>query len=89
MTDAAIDALREQIAEVDRTIVSLLNARLELVAELKEVKQASGLAFVDLDRERRLLEHLTEMNSGPLSDDGVRALHRAILELTKRELGEA
>ncbi len=89
MSDAAIEALREKIAEVDRAIVSLLNTRLELVAELKGVKEASGLAFVDLDRERRLLEHLIEMNSGPLSDDGLQVLHRTILEVTKLELGKA
>jgi len=53
------------------------------------VKEASGLAFVDLDRERRLLEHLIEMNSGPLSDDGLQVLHRTILEVTKLELGKA
>jgi len=32
VSDAAIEALREKIAEVDRAIVSLLNTRLELVA---------------------------------------------------------
>jgi chorismate mutase len=91
MSDAGVDPvvrdLRGEIAEVDRAIVAAVNARLDLVARLKRYKESHGLPFLDPDRERQLVEELTRANAGPLSDDGLRDLYAALLELTKREVG--
>jgi chorismate mutase len=65
-----------------------VNARLELVAELKRVKELRGLAFHDPEREEWLLRHLAEGSRGRLSEEGLRALYAEILALTKRELGD-
>ena len=63
-----------------------MNGRLELVAELKAYKDANGIAFLDPDRETRLVEELQRANAGALSAHGVRELMEAVLALTKREL---
>ena len=84
--DPIVSDLREQIAAVDREIVAALNRRLELVARLKRHKDEHGIDFVDSERERWLIDHLAETNSGPLSDEGLRAFHAELLALTKREL---
>jgi 3-deoxy-7-phosphoheptulonate synthase/chorismate mutase len=86
MSDSQIEALRDRIDAGDRAIVEAVNTRLELVAELKGRKGELGLAFVDPDRERRLVDQLAATSRGPLSEDGVRELAAAVLELTKREL---
>ena len=86
MSDPLIRRLREQISELDAAILDAVNRRLELVAELKRYKDAHGLDFVDREREQAMLEDLRRKNSGPLSDDGVRALLTELLALTKREL---
>lgn len=86
MSDDLVRGLRERIAENDRRIVELLNARLELVARLRRVKEERGLDFVDRGREAWLLEHLQETNTGPLSPEGLEEVYRAVLELTKREV---
>jgi chorismate mutase len=78
--------LREQIATHDRAILAAVNARLQLVAELKQHKQRAGVDFVDPEQEERLVAVLQEANNGPLSQDGVRQLFEHILALTKREL---
>lgn len=78
--------LREEIAENDRAIVRLLNRRLELVAEIWREKETSGMAHVDREHERRLLQHLEETNDGPLSRRGLAAFHSVLLSLTKQEL---
>jgi chorismate mutase len=78
--------LREQIAMQDRAILAAVNARLELVAELKQHKQRENIGFVDPEQEERLLRALEGANTGPLSRDGVRQLFEQILALTKREL---
>jgi chorismate mutase len=82
-----IEELRARIAANDREIVAAVNERLRLVAELWRLKDEHGADRLDLDRERRLREHLACANSGPLSAEGLDALVTELLALTKRELG--
>ena len=84
--DDEVARFREQITELDRLILDAVNRRLELVAELKRYKDANGIAFVDPDRERSMVETRVEENDGPLSDNGLRAFYVELLALTKREL---
>ena len=82
-----IEELRARIAANDREIVDAVNERLRLVAELWRLKEEHRAERVDLDRERRLREHLAGANVGPLSTEGLDALVTELLALTKRELG--
>jgi chorismate mutase len=84
--DPVLRELREQISAADRAILDAVNARLELVARIKEHKEARGIDFLDQAREQSMLRELTAANRGPLSDRGVEELLRSVLELTKREL---
>ncbi len=85
--DPRISQLREQLADNDVRIVEALNVRLELVAQLKRVKEEVGVDFLDPAREEWLLQYLTSANRGPLSDEGLREIYTELLALTKRELG--
>jgi len=84
--DDEVTRFRERITELDRLILDAVNRRLELVAELKRYKDANGIAFVDADRERTMIDARAAENDGPLSDDGLRAFYLELLALTKREL---
>jgi len=86
-TDPTVQQLREEIAEVDRAILEVVNTRIELVARIRSYKASVGLPFVDTDRERELIAALGEENAGPLSPDGLRELYTYLLDLTKREVG--
>jgi chorismate mutase len=86
---AQFDAIREQIALNDEAIVAAVNHRLELVAELWQLKGQLGLDTVDPDRERRLRERLAAASVGPLTPEGLDRLVTDLLDLTKRELGAA
>ena len=81
-----VEVLRARLVEQDERIVAALNRRLELVAELKRVKQELGVDFLDPAREQWLREHLAEKNGGPLSAEGLDELVTLLLDLTKREL---
>jgi 3-deoxy-7-phosphoheptulonate synthase/chorismate mutase len=85
--DPVLREFRGQISETDRTILDAVNTRLELVARIKAHKDTHGIAFLDPDRERSMLEDLTRANRGPLSADGLHELFGVILDLTKREVG--
>jgi len=84
--DPLLRELREQISATDRAILDAVNARLELVARIKEHKETRGVGFLDPEREQSMLRNLAEANSGPLSEEGVRRLFTEILDLTKQEV---
>ena len=84
--DPTIRRLREEISDLDRSILDAVNARLELVERLRRHKDGLGLPFVDPEREQQLLDDLVHANRGPLSDEGVRELFCELLDLTKREI---
>ncbi len=84
--DPTVQRIREEIAEVDRAILGVVNARIELVERIRTHKAALGLPFVDPDRERRLIDELSAGNAGPLSAEGLRELYTYLLDLTKREV---
>lgn len=85
--DPFVDEMREQITALDRSIFAALNRRIELVAELKRHKDEQGYAFVDPNREQRMVNEQVEANPGPLSEAGLRAIYRELLALVKREVG--
>jgi chorismate mutase len=84
--DPHIKQLREQISDTDRSIVDAINARLELVTQLKRYKESRGIDFLDPEREEWMLQDLRRSNRGPLSQDGLKELFEEILDLTKREV---
>ena len=86
MSDPVVQRLRRQIAEADHAILEAINARLELVRQLRSHKEKLGIDFVDPEQEARLLAALEADNPGPLSREGLRQLWREILALTKREV---
>jgi len=85
--DPVVRSCRRQIAGLDRRILEALNLRIVLVQRLKVHKEAQGLAFHNPAQEERLLGQLCRANGGPLSEEGVRAVFRLILEWGKREAG--
>ncbi|MBV1750051.1 MAG: prephenate dehydratase [Desulfarculus sp.] len=64
----AIAALRDEIDQVDRELMALLNQRARLAMDIGRLKQAAGLAVFVPERECDLLDNLTKGNHGPLPD---------------------
>jgi chorismate mutase/prephenate dehydratase len=85
-TDPVMKQLREQISDVDRSLIEAINRRLKLVAQLKRYKDDQGIAFVDPEREEWMFAYQSRANRGPLSDEGLRAFYTELLALTKREV---
>ena len=81
-----IRQLREQLSDNDVRIVEAINARLQLVARLKRVKEERGIDFLDPAREEWMLQYLARANRGPLSSAGLREIYVELLDLTKREV---
>jgi chorismate mutase / prephenate dehydratase len=85
-TDPVMKQLREQISDLDRSVIDAINRRLKLVAQLKRYKDEQGIDFVDPGREEWMFAYQSRANRGPLSDAGLRAFYAELLALTKREV---
>ncbi len=83
------DELRRLIAENDHAIVAAVNERLQLVAELWELKRDRGEPLLDPEREQALRAALAERSVGTLSLEGLEQLVTTLLDLTKAELDPA
>ena len=81
-----LDTLRTEISELDRRLLELLNRRLELVAAVRNYKDAAGERWIDPEREAELLQALVAANGGPLSERGVRSIFSAVLDVLKQEV---
>jgi chorismate mutase/prephenate dehydratase len=85
MSDAVTEA-REAIDAIDRSLVTAVNRRLELVRNLHEHKRTTGMPLRDPGREEAMVASLQSRNEGPLSEDGVAQLVAFVLGLTRKEL---
>jgi chorismate mutase/prephenate dehydratase len=86
LNDDVVNNLRDEITAIDRELVALVNRRIDTVARLKRHKDEHGLAFVDPDREARMVAERVAENAGPLSEEGLRAFYAELLALVKREV---
>jgi prephenate dehydrogenase len=81
-----LEELRSEISELDRRMLELLNRRLELVASVRDYKDAAGERWIDPEREAELVQALVEANPGPFSERGVRSVFAAVLDVLKQEV---
>jgi chorismate mutase-like protein len=75
-----VEDWRSKIDEIDRRLVELLNERSRCVIEIGRLKQASGEALYQPDREKEVLDGVVNANPGPLPDAAIRRLFERILD---------
>ena len=85
-TDAitALARCREQIDELDRKLVALLNERTCIVEEIGRVKREAGMAIYEPKRETQVFENITTSNRGPLDADGLKRIFERIIDEMRR-----
>ena len=76
----AVEDWRRKIDEIDRRLVELLNERSRCVVEIGKIKQTTGEALYQPDREKQVLDGVVQANPGPLADAAIRRLFERILD---------
>jgi len=71
--------IREKIDDIDRQLVSLLNERLALAAEIGKVKRGKGGQIYVAEREDAVLRKVTAQNNGPMKQEALKAIYREIM----------
>ena len=80
----AIDALRQRIDEIDAELVRLMNARAECAVAIGREKKALGLEVYQPQREADVLEHVQQINAGPLDNAAVKRLFERVIDEARR-----
>ncbi|HEX2862977.1 MAG TPA: bifunctional 3-deoxy-7-phosphoheptulonate synthase/chorismate mutase [Deinococcales bacterium] len=87
--DPQIKSLRDQVDEVNLELLTLLNRRAALVQGIGQRQTALGTKHYDPKREDEMLRRLQDANSGPFSNETVKALFKEIfkasLDLEERQ----
>jgi chorismate mutase len=78
--DKNIHDWRKRIDEIDAELVRLLNERSQCAVEVGKLKRAAQLPLYQPDREREILNRITQANPGPLPDTAIRRLFERILD---------
>lgn len=81
--NAAVEALskcREEIDEIDRDILDLLNRRTLIVERIGAVKREHHLAIYEPKREEQVFANVLAHNAGPLPPDAVKRLFERIID---------
>lgn len=76
--------LRARIDALDEALLRLLNERAACAVAIGEAKQALGLSIYQPEREREVLEHVEELNAGPLDTPAIRRLFERIIDEARR-----
>ena len=74
-----LDFYRDQINDIDRKLVDLLNERAKIVMTVKKLKQKKDVPLYDARREEELIENVAKYNKGPLYRDNVIQIFESIL----------
>jgi chorismate mutase/prephenate dehydratase len=77
------ETIRQQIDDLDRELLALLNRRQSLAQEIGRVKNQEGRGTLDFQREEEVLAHLMHLNPGPLSVAALRNIFREIISAAR------
>ena len=76
---AALGQFREKIDALDGDILALLNQRARIAEQIGDIKRAAGLPVVELSRETAVVDNMVARNAGPLTNESVSAIYRAVM----------
>ncbi|MCK6603186.1 MAG: chorismate mutase [Bacteroidetes bacterium] len=84
MSSEQMDQLRQQIDDLDRELVRMLNDRAKLANKIGEIKKQLDLPVYNPKRETEVMENVTRHNQGPLKPEAIKRLFERIIDETRR-----
>ena len=81
---AKLEELRQQIDRLDEEIVQLLNVRAGHALNIGHLKESVRLPTYQPGREIAILEHVRQVNGGPLDAGAVTRLFERIIDENRR-----
>ena len=79
----SLEKLRSRIDELDSELLKLLNGRAECVIKIGKIKQKEKKDVLVPLREKELLDRLSKVNKGPMTDTMAIYLFQQIIDTLK------
>ncbi len=79
-----ISGWRKKIDEIDRKLVELLNERARAAREIGKIKEQTNAPIYEADREKAILDHVREINGGPIKSDDLCGVFERIIGIMRR-----
>lgn len=74
-----LEKFRNDIDEIDKEVVNLLNKRGEIATKIGEIKSLNNKTYYNPDRENQVYENIKAYNKGPLKNDYLKNIFREII----------
>ncbi|MGJ4063765.1 chorismate mutase [Limosilactobacillus mucosae] len=84
METPQLNALRDQINDIDEKILQLIEQRFAIVKEVGKVKQAANLPIKDEAREQAVLSRLGGQVADPSLKPVIQAIFQTIMDEAKK-----
>jgi chorismate mutase len=75
---------RKKIDDIDRRLVELLSERAKAAHEIGRLKRDARMPIYEPDRERAVLDHVAQLNPGPLPESDLRRIYRSIMDIMRK-----
>lgn len=79
----SVDGLRKKIDQFDEKILELLNQRASLAQKIGHAKSLGNEEIYVPAREKAILQRISSLNQGPLSEQAVRFIYREVLSASR------
>ena len=79
-----MDEQRKKIDRIDRTLLRLLDERMELAEIIGKIKGEKGLPVYDAAREAEVLQKLRSLPARSIGNDEVQELFQHIIRISRR-----
>ena len=74
-----LNQIRSKVDIIDSKLVRLLNERTRLVLEIGKIKHKHGGEIYAPDREEAVFRSVTSKNTGPITNESLRAIYREVM----------
>jgi chorismate mutase-like protein len=78
-----IGSWRQQIDDLDRKLVELLNERAKAVQAIGRLKRSTAMPIYEPARERTIFENIKAANNGPLRDQDLQVIYQALIAVMR------
>ncbi len=78
-----IEEIRKKIDAIDQQLLDLLNQRMDLVQEVGRIKKTSNATIYRPEREREIIERLSNLNEGKLNQQAIEAIFLEIFAVSR------
>ena len=80
----SIEDWRDEIDRLDEELVRLLNERSKCAIEIGRIKRELGQPVYTPSREKQVIEHVMQINPGPLDAEAMQRLFERIIDESRR-----